>query len=113
MLSPDQVVEAIESEGRRIGKLVEEITEAGKRDAEAEANYKSALAQTRLKRRAEDMKLTVGAVEDYALVETEAEYRAHLLARNNLMVLRESMRAATSRLDALRSIIATVRAAGG
>jgi hypothetical protein len=113
VLSIHEVTEAIESEGRKLGKLVNEINDAAHKDAVAEIAYKSATAKARIQFRLDHEKATVGATDDHAQVAAESEHLAHLVARNQLMVLRDSLRATTARLDALRSIITTVRAAGG
>lgn len=112
-LSPQEVIEAIESEGRKLGKLVDELTAAANDNAQAEVAWKYAAAKRRLEYKAENPKATVQQIEDYALLACESEYRHHLAASATLTVLRDSLRASTSRLDALRTIITSIRAAGG
>lgn len=116
-LSYDQVQAEIETTCVRLEELVEEILVAAREAAAAEANYKIALAKSRLKYRDDcrrtHTKTNMDDVTDHAMVETEDLFQPHLLAANNLMTLREALRACQARLDGLRSLSAAFRSAGG
>ena len=117
MLSYNQVAEAIEIEGRRIGQLAEEIAECANNAAEAEADHKIEVAKARVKyvndRGAEGIKPTVSATEDYATLICAESLRNYLVAREALTAIREALRAAQARLDGLRTLAAGYRQAGG
>ena len=117
MLSYNQVAEAIESEGRKIGKLAEEIATLAGDAAEAESDYKIAIAKARMKQRdlfaVSNTKFTVGDVEDRATLNTSDALRTHLIAAGDLTAARDAMRASQSRMDGLRTLAAGYRNAGG
>jgi len=117
VLSYNQVAEAIEAEGRRIGQLAEEIADCANNAAEAEADYKIEVAKARVKYRddaaAKGVKLTVGEIDDHATLEASASHRNFVVARESLTAIREALRASQARLDGLRTLAAGYRQAGG
>ena len=117
MLSYNQVAEAIESEGRKIGKLAEDIGSLAANAAETEADYKIEIAKARMRLRDDaasvGLKVTVGEIEDKAMVACSDSLRAHLLAAGCLTAARDAMRASQGRLDGLRTLAAGYRNAGG
>jgi len=96
---------------KRIDELVDEIAIAGDRAAECEVAYKTEFAKARITYRAASDKATVGAVEDYATDACADLLLAYKIADNALMTCKESLRAAQSRLDGLRSLLTSIRAA--
>lgn len=115
MITLQAIHEAIEHVSGQLEELVEEVTKAGDDAAITEATFKGEFARARLNARvtAGDRKITVDEVEDRATVATQPERMAYLLGANNLTVLREALRARQSRLDALRTLAASFRGAGG
>jgi len=117
VLSYNQVAEAIENEGRRIGQLAEEIADCAANAAETEADYKLEVAKSRIKFRDDaagrGVKVTVDQVDDHATLEASESHRAYLLARESLTAIREALRASQARLDGLRTLAAGYRQAGG
>jgi hypothetical protein len=117
MLSYLQIQEAIENEGRRLGQLAEECAGIADAAAEAEADYKVATAQARMRIRddaaARGVKLTVGEVDDMALSEAADAFRAYLRLSGSMTAIREALRAATGRLDGLRTLASGHKNAGG
>ena len=117
MLSYNQVAEAIEFEGRRIGKLAENIGELASAAATTEADYKVEVAKARMRLRddaaARGAKVTVSEVEDAATLEASESLRSHLLASGCLTAARDALRASQGRLDGLRTLAAGYRSAGG
>jgi len=116
MLSMNQIAEAIESEGRTIGKLADDIVDIARTAAETEADYKVEFAKARLIKRdacaAVGKKVTMDEVEDHATLEAAGSRRAYLLAQGSLTAARDALRASQARLDALRTLAATYRGAG-
>jgi len=117
MLSYEAVAEAIEAEGRKLGKLAEQCLELAMAAAEAEATYKVAFATSRMTYRdyaaANGIRTTVDAVEDHATLECADSRRAYLLAQGELTAMRDALRAAQARLDGLRTLATGYRQAGG
>jgi len=117
MLSYNQVAEAIENEGRKIGQLAEEIADLAVNAANMESEYKIEFAKARVTYRddaaARSVKVTVDQVDDQATLQAAETLRASLLARECLTAGREALRAAQSRLDGLRTLAAGYRQAGG
>ena len=117
MLSMNQIAEAIEAEGRRIGKLAEECAEIAQNAAEAEADHKVAFATSRIKFRdaaaKSSGKVTVDQVEDHATLECAESLRAYLVCRESMTAIRSAQKASEARLDGLRTLAATYRGAGG
>ena len=117
MLNYEQVIEAMENEGRRIGQLAEECADVAQNAGECEADYKFEFAKTRIVIRDDSAKsgskITVGEVDDLALVRCYNSYRSYLLAQGSLTAIRDALRASQARLDALRTIASGYRQAGG
>lgn len=95
--------------------LVDETKTAGQELARRETNFKVKFAKERLKVRAEadGRRITADEVEDHATVATEAERFDHLVASQTMTYTREALRAAETRVDALRTMSASIRGAGG
>ena len=82
--------------------------------ARTESQYKSEAAKCRITKRATSTeKLTVDQVEAEVQIACEQLHLAYLIAANNLTTVREAVRAGTTRVDALRSLAASFRSAGG
>lgn len=117
MTNPYEIAQRIDTTLARIDELVPEIRAAAMEAAVNETAFKMAFAQERLKARADfaerGVKFTTDAVEDVATVATASLRQTAMYATNNLMVLREVLRAEESKLDGLRTISASVRVAGG
>ncbi|MHB1777976.1 MAG: hypothetical protein ACYCU7_18615 [Acidimicrobiales bacterium] len=95
-------------------ELVETVRIAAEESARAEAAFKAAFAKSRMTFRVEaGGRPTVDAVDDFATVETEGGRLRYLLARERLVAAREASGACRSRLDALRTLAASVRTAAG
>ena len=112
-----QVAEGIGACNDRLEQLVSDIAYAGDEAAHAEAEYKSSFAKARLLARDQadraGRKITTDEAEDRAVVATVDERLRHLLAANSLTVCRESLRATQTRMDGLRTLSTSFRAAGG
>ena len=114
MMNLGQIQEAILREAKKIDDLVSEVRDAGVQAAEAEVAFKVGHAQARLVARADkDRKVTEAMAEDIAVEATEHQRLQHNLAQSRLTTAREAMRASQSRLDALRTLAASFRNAGG
>ena len=117
MLSANQISEAIEAEGRRIGQLAEECADVAATAAECEADYKIEFAKARMTLRDEvaerGMKVTVSEIDDHATLEAAPSLRAMLVAQGSMTAIREALRASQARLDGLRTLAAGYRNAGG
>lgn len=113
MLTIDRIQTGIGREMKILEELVEEMREAGDESARAEVAYKTAYAQSRLSIRALHGKPTVDFVEAAATVDCADQHLAYLIASNRMTTAREALRAAQSRLDGWRSLMVTMRAAGG
>ena len=109
------IQERIETAGRKISELLEEVRSTASDAAITEASFKSLFAQARLKARADAQvagdKMTDQIAEDVATVATKDAQMGYLLAKNALTVSREALRARQSQLDALRTLAASFRAA--
>lgn len=117
MLSANQIADAIEKEGRRIGQLAEECADIATTAAEMEADYKVAFAKARMTYRddaaAKAMKVTVAEIDDHATLQASESLRAYLVASGSMTAIREALRASQARLDGLRTLAAGYRQAGG
>ena len=112
MITVEAVHEGIAKSLKRIEELVDEIAKAGDDAAHYEAEFKTAYAKARLQVRALSKdKLTVDEVADRAHGMCEAEFLAYKIAENRLTTCREALRASQSRLDGLRSLLASIRVA--
>lgn len=91
-----------------------EITATAGEAAHAEAEFRAEFAKQRLRARADaTTKLTVDAVEDMATEKTQDQRLKYLLKANELLVLREAMRARQAQLDGYRTLAASYRGGGG
>lgn len=82
--------------------------------ARTESEYRSEAAKCALSIRATAMtKMTVGEIDAEVQIACEKLHLAYLIAANNLTTVREAVRAGTTRVDALRSLAASFRSAGG
>jgi len=115
MATISQIEQGIEREIREIGRLIDELTKAGDEAAQAEANYKEAWAKATLEVRAltTTEKLTVSEVEARVELETSELHLAHLITENRLATLKEAIRASQTRLNAMQTLNANFRQAGG
>lgn len=115
MLSYNQIVEAIEAEGHALGGLVDRIARAYDAEADAAIKWKAARARLRISLREEHKgeRLPADWYEDKAMELAAPEFASHVRTINDLALLREERNIRTSRLDALRTLAAGMRAAGG
>lgn len=115
MLSVAEIASQIEAQCDRLEELVQDIRTAGVVAARSEATFRATFAKARLEARAEpsEHRKTADQVTDEATAKTEDERLDYLLAANDLTVLREALRATQARLDALRTLSASFRTAGG
>ena len=114
MLTVEQITKGIQTEMRKVAQAVDDLAIAGDEAANAEATYEIAKAKASLRISAESMeKLTVGELANRSLVETENEYLAHLITENKHETVKAALRASQSRLDALRTLMTSLRVAGG
>lgn len=117
MLSYNEVAQAIEDEGRKIGKLAEECADVAQNAAVSEADYKTEFAKARMRYRddaaARSVKVTVDQVEDAATLEASLSLRTYLVARESLTAIRAALKASEARLDGLRTLASGYRQAGG
>jgi len=97
----------------QLDQLVEDMRESGNELARTERLYKVRYAKARVKMRAEAQKQTVDAVNDRATIECEEELFDYTIATSTITYTREALRACEAKLDALRSLSASVRGAGG
>jgi hypothetical protein len=111
VITVERIHEGIAKCLKRIDELVAEIAEAGDNAAHAEVAYKTEFAKQRLAYRALHDKSTVGQVDDHATDATSDLHLAHLIAASRLQTTREALRASQSRLDGLRSLLSSIKAA--
>jgi len=115
VLTYHQIEERMRLTVRKLDSLVAEIAEAGYQAATAEAAWQLKFASERVIFRAEcdkvGKKMTADQTTDWATVNSAEELEAHLLAKNNLTVLRSSLSASQEILSALRTLAASHRAA--
>lgn len=113
ILNPAQLARQMQAVLERLDALLDNTVEAGRELAEAEKKYKVAFAKSRMAGRAGSAKLTVDATNDRATVDTEQELFDYRIAEQTMVICRESLRVEQAKLDALRSMSASVRGAGG
>lgn len=106
-LTQVQVEVAVREEAKNLRDLVETLSKAAQRAAEAETDFKVSFARERLKARAAE-KITEAKADDLATVETAGQRLDHLIAENALTTIREGLRASQSRLSALQSLLASI-----
>jgi hypothetical protein len=113
VLTPFEIAEAIEAETDRMEGLLEDLKIAAIAAAQAEVDYGVKFAQARLSAkmtRSDDYgRITVNTADDLATVATEGERYTFLLAKNHVMVVRESIRASHDHIEALRTLSASSR----
>lgn len=113
-LLPSMCQKGILQEIEIIEDLVDDLNKAGEQSARCEAAYKALYAQKRLMVVANAVtKKSIPDIEMEVDSEVGKEHLAYLIAQNKLVVTREALRAAQSRLDAWRSLAAGYRSAGG
>ena len=114
-LTLDMIHNGILREMNELERLVEEIREAGKRSAIADATHKTDFSEKRLQVRAlyKHQKMTVDQIADIATSSTDETYTDYVINSNNLMTLREALRASQARLDGWRTLAVSFRNAGG
>jgi hypothetical protein len=97
----------------RLEALVEEIATVAVDAAKAEADYKTAYAQARLRHRAvaslNGDKLTEAYLTDLADDECEELRLNYLIATSLLTARRDALRASQAQLDGLRTLAAGIR----
>jgi hypothetical protein len=117
ILTYQQIEAKIRETVKAIEAIVDEIAEAAQETSRAEAAYQYKFACERISFRdtceRDGKKTTADQVTDWATMETKVELEEHLLAKNNLTVLRSSLSAKEETLSALRTLAASHRAAGG
>jgi len=114
MLSMDDLHSRLEAELDRLEELVVEVRHDGVEAAKAEGAYKSEYSKARLTIKATSLsKLTVGELEAEADEQTEELRLRYLITQNALTTTREALRAETTKVDALRSLLASYRSASG
>lgn len=111
MLPLSDIHESISELCRQLEELVEQIAKAGDEAAHAESTFRADFAKARLHARAEadGRKITVDEVEDRAAEKTQDQRLNYLLTSQNLLVLREAMRARQAQLDGFRTLAASHR----
>jgi len=109
ILNQTDIEKALVEEGRSLRRLVGAIRESAQAKAESETAFKVAFAKARLLARAGEGRVTEAFADDTAVVETEAERLKFLTADGVLMAQREELRICQSRIDALRTLMASVR----
>ena len=112
-MNPGLLADAMNDEMETLTKLVDEMRAAGIALASSERDYKVNFAKARVRARASGEHKTVDAVNDHATVECSDLLFSYTLDQTSIQTAREALRAAESRLDALRSMSASVRGAGG
>ncbi len=113
MLSMSDIHARIEKELDRLEELVQEVKDAGYAAASTESEYKSEAAKCSLTKRATaTQKMTVGEIDAEVQIACESQHLAYLIAANNLVAVREAVKASISRVDALRSLLASYRVNG-
>lgn len=109
MITQIAIEEALIDEGRRLRGLVERIRDAAMAEAQAETAYKVAFARERITARMGEGRITEASADDHATVFTEAERLAYLTAEATLLALREERNISSARIDALRTLMASLR----
>jgi hypothetical protein len=113
MMGPHEVNEAMEGEIGRLDDLLEQVKEAGQTHASRDRDFKVAWAEARIAYRGSHDKYTVDQVNDYATLQTQDALQAATSAEERLKYDNSARRASETRIDALRSISASIREAGG
>ena len=114
MLTPYEIEQAIEDELEREKALVDELKIAVSDAADAETQYKVASARSRMRTRHDFLERQVKmpsetAIEDIAVDATADDLHAFLLAKNNLVHLREALATSKNNIAGLRTLAANNR----
>ena len=109
ILTQTDIERALVEEGKSLRRLVNVIRDSAQAKAQAETTFKVAFAKQRLLARAGEGRVTEAFADDTAVVMTENERMAFLSADGVLMAQREELRICQSRIDALRTLMASVR----
>jgi hypothetical protein len=112
-MTPHEISLAMERVLAQLDQLVEDMRESGNELARCERVYKVKFAKARMKARAGPEKMTAPAVDDVATVECEVEAFDATIADQTIKYTREALRVGESKLDAYRSMGASIRGAGG
>jgi hypothetical protein len=114
MLSLSEIHDRLEAELEHLENLVTEVRHAGNEAAKAEVAYKVESSKARLTVKATMIeKLTVADIDAEVTIQTEELYLNYLITANALTTCREAVRVGTTKVDALRSLAASFRNAGG
>lgn len=117
VLGPYEIQEAMEEALTELDRLVHETAEAAALKVGTERDFKVAFAQSRIDFRKETLgrtpKVTVDEINDHATVETADKEHAFNRASERLKYVAAARNAAATKLDALRSMGASIRASGG
>jgi len=106
-----QIEKWILEEARKLEQCVQEIATLAKKAANDDSEFKIAHAKARLKAKADSLtKMSDASAEDYAIVETADLRRQYNMSTALLDSAKKSFLAAQARLDALRTLNASVRA---
>jgi hypothetical protein len=110
-LTPARIADQIERVIERLEDLTHSLADLSYKAAIAEASFKSAYAQARLRHRAATKeKLTEAMLTDLADDECEELRAQHLIASAQHSAARDALRATQSQLDGLRTLSSSVRA---
>jgi hypothetical protein len=114
MLTIEQITKGIQTEMRKVSQYVDDLATAGDNAAVTDVEYEVAKAKASLRISDESIeKLTVSELAHRTLLETRDEYQAYLIAKYRHDNMKSALRAAQSRLDALRTLMTSLRVAGG
>lgn len=109
IISQVEIEKALLEEGRNLRHLVPSIAESAQSTAQSETAYKVAFAQARLIARAGEGKVTEAMAEDLATVQTADERLKYLTESAILSAKRDELRVCQARIDALRTLMASIR----
>lgn len=117
MLSPSEIQESMEQVLNDLDQCVDDIRVAGNELADKERAFKVSYARARMKARATTgptgRPMAEKDADDVATVETGDARFDYTIAQQTMTYCREAKSAAEHRLDGLRTMSASVRAAGG
>lgn len=109
-LNPSRIAGQIEQVIQRLEDLTHSLADLAYQSAIAEASFKSAYAQARLRHRAASKeKLTEALLSDLADDECEEIRLQYLIASAKHSAARDALRATQSQLDGLRTLSAGIR----
>lgn len=113
MITPERIEAGIDKCIRRLGELSDEY--AMRRDAQvdAESSFKVSYAQARMEHRLQRGEKgkppTVPDVDDHATVATKLEWEAVEVAKAKTDIIKQAILVERSRLEGLRSLLASNR----